>query len=189
MPQMPISLLSTALTALLPTVLARAETIEDLKGLSIDVHWKETYRMHHPPEQIWTTSTQNHDLRVYISSKSNIFAYETLTNPNGKEFNFLRVTPLDRASETGRGLMRTWTMTDGHLSMIQQALEGFRVLTVAVDPSRTTCTFNVRDEPDPKTGRFWNYRAVDGTPAEFASRAVMFYTCTVKRGNIFGPEE
>jgi hypothetical protein len=114
-----------------------AETFDQLKGLSIEV----TYQMHTtyrtPQGTLSLPRLQPASLRVYISSKGNIFEAEKL-GVSGLVFKFDRITALDRATESRLGLLQTWTMTAGHLTRITQYKEGFRVITIYFSRSRAT---------------------------------------------------
>jgi hypothetical protein len=174
-----------------PVNSTRGETFDELKGLSLDVVWTQHGRFITPPETAWRTDTQKQALQAYISSKGNICDYETFTDGAGRNYKWHRITGLDKGTvyNTNKGLMYTWTMVDGHLTKIQQGLAGFRTITVSVDPRNLTCSFQARDQPDPKTGQFWVYRALDARATQIMGRTVASYVCNVKRGNIFGLEQ
>jgi hypothetical protein len=175
----------------LPARLVTADPIDDFKGLSVEVTWTQHGSFHHPPDERWVVdSYQRGALRIYISLKGNIFDYEQFVDGGNNRRDWYRVAALNTPTSQGpRGLTYTWTMTGGQLVKTSQMLEGLRVMTIVVDPTKTTCVFQAKDVGDAKTGRFWVYRALDSTPSEIQGRTVDSYICTVKRGNIFGSDQ
>jgi hypothetical protein len=175
----------------LPARLVTADPIDDLKGLSVEVTWIQHGSFHHPPDERWVVdSGQKGALHIYISLKGNIFHHEQFDAGGKNKRDWHRVAALNTATSEGpHGLTYTWTMTGGQLVRTSQMLEGLRVMTIVIDPTKTTCAFQAKDVADAKTGRFWVYRALDGTPSEIQGRTVDSYSCTVKRGNIFGSDQ
>jgi hypothetical protein len=94
---------------------ATGETLEDLKGFSIEVSWTQHGSFNHPPDLKWYVQIQKDKLRVYVSDKGNIFDYEQFTPEYSPQFTWYRVTPLDRTTDVGFGLLRTWTIIDGEV--------------------------------------------------------------------------
>jgi hypothetical protein len=173
----------------LPSLLrpATAETFDELKGLSIDaaLDLDSWYSGADAP------SPERVELRlqIYISAKGNIFQYGTRTS-NISEYRFKRysVTALNQATDLRLGLLRTWTMINGHLTSVAQIVKGYSLLTISVDPARLTCNVDFRDQPDAKTGKVEIY-SNNGARIWMVKRRMVSRTCTVKRGNIFGPEQ
>jgi hypothetical protein len=84
--------------------------------------------------------------------------------------------------------MGAWTVEGGNLTQIKRQIEGFIVLSIAVDPSRTTCTYAVATQPDPTTHRVVR-QWLHGWTTEVVSLTARSSTCTIKKGNIFAADQ
>jgi hypothetical protein len=161
-----------------------AESLDDIKSLSVTVSWTQAETGYNE-FGVRFRLPRDRSIKLYISSKGNIFEYPAASNnwrygPT--------VSAVDKATDLisghwGQGQMMVWAMMDGHLKKIAKAIQGFSVLTVAIDPARLSCTFDAQIKPDPQTGMY----ATDltGPVIQLEALEVISYSCTVKKGNIF----
>jgi hypothetical protein len=161
-----------------------AESLDDIKGLSVVVSWRQEETGYNEFGARFRLP-KDRSITLYISSKGNVFEYPA-------ESNRWRYGPtvytVDKATtwssgHWGQGQMMVWAMMDGHLAQIAKGVQGFGVLTVAIDPARLSCTFDAQVKPDPQTGMY----ATDltGPVIQLEAVKVTSYSCSVKRGNIF----
>jgi hypothetical protein len=157
--------------------------LDDFKGYSIEIRYTTIPVI--VPGRFNGSAT--HTIRLYFSLTGNIFFYSEesggMISRRGSH-----VETLGQAMTMRNGRMRVWTVEEGHLTGIFQLREGFFVSTIAVDPSHLTCTFSGRIEPDPVTGRVV-IESLSGNVDLIMSYTVSSYTCTVKPGNIFAPDQ
>jgi hypothetical protein len=180
-------LFSLLLLICLPSKFGGAETIDDLKGLSIEVIFDQTSTYRVMPDSKYITGTYRKTLKAYVSSAGNIFDYADFGRTTNKNDSY-RITSLNRANEQNFGGMYAWTFLDGHLTRVHQMLEGIRVLTIEIDVRQMVCKFVARDERDPKTGRIQAY-GQKGKVLDIYSRTIHSYTCKVGRGNVFASNQ
>jgi hypothetical protein len=168
---------------------AHSETLEELKGLSIAVTWTYAQVDRHPPDVRWVTRTGiRQRLLVYVSLRGNIFHEQVAINDEGHEARGFSKTTIDKASSRGHDLLESWTLLDGHLTQILQEPKGIRIYTLAIDPTKLTCTFYAKDEPDQSTGEFFVFSPHGPWEVEIQQRRIENATCSVKRGNLFIPD-
>lgn len=157
---------------------------DDLRGYSIEVSTVETnvFRAD-DPRSIETRRNE----RIYVGQAGNVFEYSDYS-AGGLAQHGSNVTALESAKTVPRDRMRAWTMQGNRLQAIVKATEGFVVRTIDVDPSRTSCTFQIAMQPDPSTGRVMVQR-LNGHVAELTSLTVKSTSCAVKKGNIFAGDQ
>ena len=163
---------------------ASAESLEDIKGLSVTASWTQAETGYNE-FGVRFRLPRDRSIRLYVSTKGNVFEYPAESNnwrygPT--------VSAVDKATDLssghwGQGQMTVWAMMDGHLKKIAKAIQGFSVLTVAIDPARLSCTFDAQINPDPQTGRFAS--DLTGPVIQLEALQVISSSCAVKRGNIF----
>ena len=142
----------------LPAVSASAD---DLRGYSIDVTTVETdvFRADDPRSIDFTMHR-----RIYIGQAGDIFDY-TDQSAGGFTQHGANVIGMDRAKTMPHDRLRAWTMQGNRLQAIVKATEGIVVRTIDVDPSRTTCTYQIAMQPDPGTGRWWCNASMGTSPS------------------------
>jgi hypothetical protein len=174
---------------------AVCETLDELKGLSISFSYKE----HAVRKVVGSTNDFRHDrweqlLKLYIGSTGRIFQYSQ--HSLGKIGPSTTVWYLDKVKPTGNdrichdGSMITWTVSNGHLSMIYKEPEGFKIFTIAVDTAAMTCSVAIVYQADAVSGRLvqGDYGATC-LRFEELSHDVDSTSCSVKRGNIFADDQ
>jgi hypothetical protein len=179
-----ITLTSTALCFI--SDFSYAYTLEELRGISITIKWTQTvtYRTSNNWSQWVHRTGEPKTFRIYISSLGNIFDDEEIIyRDNVKGIQFHKTT-IDKVIETGRGDLYTWAFIDGRLTQLTKAIEGIRVYTINIDPTKSTCQFSAENRPDERTGRYiWPGRGPE--EVQVTERTVEAYTCTIIRGNAF----
>jgi len=164
----------------------QAETLQDIEGLSVKVDYHVQFTT--PVDQTHRIGTADVAIHFYISSKGNIFLYTGKASiySGGEETDVggrRRVVAPDQAGEQQFGQLDAWTMMNGHLTQIIKFIHGYAVTTIAIDPSRLTCTFDRQYQPDPQTGTIVSNTS--GRPVQIESYKVTSYSCDVKKGNVF----
>jgi hypothetical protein len=156
----------------------------DLRGYSIELTSVETnvFRAD-DPRSIDLTRHR----RIYIGQAGDVFDYSD-QSAGGFAQHGANVAAVDAAKTMPRDRMRAWTMQGNRLQAIVRATEGFVVATIDVDPSRTSCTYQIAMQPDPSTGRVVVQR-LNGHIAELVSLTIRSSSCAVKRGNIFAADQ
>jgi hypothetical protein len=163
-------------------------TLDELKGLSIEVNWSRSSIFGNVPRPV----SQNGKIQVYVGLNGHIFEYNHLEQFDGQR-SYSSVNTPDKAVSTTRssGLvsMHGWTAEGGKLQLIAPLDEGFAVTSIVVDPVKMTCTYEYADRPDPKTGRVVTMHPTTGAPYQVMSRTPGSSTCSVRRGNIFASDQ
>lgn len=171
--------MALALGSLAAPVLA-----DDLRGYSIELTAVETNAFRNDdPRSIDLTRHR----RLYVGQAGDIFDY-TDQSAGGFTQHGSSAVPLDKAKTIPRDRMRAWTMQGHRLQSIVKPTEGFVVSTIDVDPSRSTCTYQIAMQRDPSTGRVVVQR-LNGHVAELTALTVKSFSCTVKKGNIFAADQ
>ncbi|HTW53328.1 MAG TPA: hypothetical protein VME45_15665 [Stellaceae bacterium] len=167
-----------------------AVAADDLKGYSIDVTARIAFAYNDPQasKQYAAAGTLTTHKQIYVSLAGNVFSYGNTDYGVGGVDHTSNVAAPDKVMEGVRGKLGVWTMERNRLTWIAKDNEGFQVYTIAVDPSRTACTFAVALQPDPVTGRVMHIRRW-GYAAQLASMTVSTYSCTVRQGNIFASDK
>ena len=165
---------------------SRAETLRDIEGLSVTVDWTQAAWgwawYNNQPQASPINGTANRSLRLYISSKGNIFEYPAEAN-NWKYGP--TASAIDKAVDLKSGMLMAWTMVDGHLTKIIKGLQGFAEYIIAIDPARMTCSIDMQAVPDPQTRKV--VTNLNGYPVLTEGIKVISYSCKVIKGNIFAP--
>jgi hypothetical protein len=182
------ALLVTACLGLPPD--AAGATLDQMKGLSIEVSWNRNSVFGGVSKPI--SLSQTGKVRIYVSLTGHIFEYSDLEQFDGQR-SYSAVNTPDRATATtehnGHVVQHAWTFEGGNLQMITPLKEGFAVISIAVDPGRMTCAFQYADQPDPRTGRVVTVHPYSGLPYVVVSRTPGPTTCSVARGNIFASDQ
>jgi hypothetical protein len=172
------------------SVPANAETLEQIKGLSVKVEYKvQAIRVDDAGRRF--NMTADAAIHFYLSTKGNLFLYPggaTIhqdSAPDVRAEGGPTVMPIDKAGEQKFGQMNAWTMMNGHLTNIIKFIRGYAVTTVAIDPERLTCTFDRQYQPDPQTGTVVSN--LTGPATQIEGYKVASYSCAVTRGNVFAP--
>ena len=175
-------------------MLSQGSNLDELKGLSVNVTLVNRNSVRSAPDGQWITTRVPIQHRVYVSQRGNIFDY-TEVNAAGHQHSWGTKAALDKAVQPPNGnpimdpgSLTAWTLDNGRLTRITQLRAGFRISTIVIDPTRLTCTFDNRDEPDPKTGQVWQLSPLNGQPMEIKLQ-LESYNCVVKRGNIFADDQ
>lgn len=163
-------------------------TLDQLKGLSVEVNWNRSSVF----GGVASPVAQSGKIQVYVSLSGRIFEYNQLSQRGG-ERSYSSVNTPDRATATmehyGRAIMHAWTVEGGNLQLVQPLREGFAVSSIAVDPVNMTCAYRYADRPDPTTGKVVTVHPNTGAPYQVVSRSPSSYTCSVKRGNVFASDQ
>lgn len=173
-----------AINTLLHSQHAVGQTLNDLKGLSVRSVWNLQLKFRKPGTSNDFNVSVHVDRNLYISLKGNIFVYQDFPAPR------VGVLEIDRAyprPTIWSNQLFTWTLVNGHLTLVDQFLKGERVFTYVIDPRALTCMLNAHDEPDPAS-----HTMVDlgpSGPFETLSMGFAGSTCTVFRGNIFAGDQ
>jgi len=157
--------------------------LDELKGHSFEVSYTRIVRFHDsqkPVQQQWVD-------RFYVGRAGTIFEYTSHNfGPAGSGSGETAIAA-ERARSIPWGRMKAWDMRGGNLTKIVQLPQGDVILTVAVDPALSCCTFGLQARPDPSTHRIV-IEMPQGAKRELTSMGVPSYTCTVKQGSVFAAD-
>jgi hypothetical protein len=165
-------------TGLVPTALAASA--DDLKGLSIEVDW--TAETTFIRDGVTRSKTDQRSVHLYVGQRGHIFRYGGFGGNRDKS-----VTSFNQARTYLPNQMAAFTIVNGNLTQIFKLTKGFAVQTITVNPSLDACSFSEIYKPG-ADGKMMGFDPVTQTPFELVSRTVRSYTCTVKKGNVFGTE-
>jgi len=160
----------------------RAETLDEIKGLSVTISWAQHVvgTVHDVSGLRHLDTNNNRSISIYISTKGNVFEYPAESN----KWNFgPTVTSINQAGSLGNDQMMAWTMTAGHLNKVIKAIRGFVEYRIAIDPYKLSCTFDLKMYPDPQTGTMISNSV--GTQLDAVTLQMIGCSCTVKKGNVF----
>jgi len=163
-------------------------TLDELKGLSIEVNWDRSSIFGGVSRPV----PQNGKIQIYVGLNGHIFEYNHLQQFDGQRSYSSINTPDKAISSTmpsGLVVMHAWTVEGGKLQLVAPLKEGFSVTSIAVDPVKMTCAYEYADRPDPQTGRVVTIHPTTGAPFQVMSRTSGSYTCSVRRGNIFASDQ
>jgi hypothetical protein len=148
---------------------ALAVTMDDLKGYSIEVNATraQVFRPDNEPHNP-ASSTISINHRLYFGLSGNIFDY----------------SKVGAGMYSGQGSQ----VDAGRLTLLIKVTEGFIVQTIAVDPTKSTCTFSETAQRDPATGRLM-VQKLNGLTNEVVSFSTVSSSCTIKKGNIFATDQ
>jgi hypothetical protein len=172
---------------------AKAENIDQLKGLSISASWTEVLQPSVAGPESLTRQIVKKHLDLYISTIGRVFVYETqgfgIYGSHNQEKNKF-IYEIDKSSPPNHcGTRSTFTFVDGHLTFVGQQLEGFYLQTIPVNTTSMSCTFSSKRIPDQQTGRVVTYTASTSkttcTRTIILNHYVQSYECKVTIGNIF----
>jgi len=183
-----MALVGIVFVALAPS--ANGAGADDLKGYSIDVTATIAFAYNDPQasKRYGAAGTFTTHKQIYVSLAGNVFSYGNTDYGVGGVDHTSNVAAPDKVMEGARGRLGVWTMESNRLTWISKENEGFDVITITVDPSRSACTVTGALQPDPATGRVMVMRRW-GYVAQLVSMTVSTYTCTVKQGNIFASDK
>jgi hypothetical protein len=161
---------------------ARAETLAEIEGLSLTVNWMQRAQGADPSGH-YTFRDTPWSLRLYISSKGNVFVYPAATNGINPG---PQVYTIGAVEDHGDGYAVTWAMADGHLTDFIKYAQGATDVVFAIDPARLTCSFELRHHYDPQTGLI----TPRGPNGVYRMRLIetRSSSCAVTRGNIFATD-
>jgi hypothetical protein len=168
---------------------SQAETIDDLKGLSIKATLYRIMTFSRPPDTKYITEYQKLALQAYVSIIGNKFEYNTFNAYSGFSTSRSQITTLDKAAEARFGHLYTWTISQGHLSKVFSLFEGFRVFTISVNPAQMSCSFTAQELPDAATGKVVEYALGTGARLDVHNTVVQSSDCQVTKGNIFASDQ
>ncbi|HWB47870.1 MAG TPA: hypothetical protein VG651_02075 [Stellaceae bacterium] len=161
-----------------------AATLDELKGHSFEIAYTRSIQFQDSRKSV----EQRWVYRIYIGRAGTIFEYTGHDfGPAGSGSREITVAP-EQARSIPRGRMEAWDMQGGNLTKIVQLPEGDVILTIAVDPTLSHCTFGMQTRLDPTTHHLV-VQTHQGTRREIASMGVVSYVCTVKTGNVFAADQ
>jgi hypothetical protein len=163
---------------------AGGATLDELKGHSFEVSYTRSMLFadaKRPVEQQWVD-------RFYVGRAGTIFEYTSHDfGPAGSGSGQTAVAA-DRARSIPWGRMKAWDMQGGNLTKIVQLPEGDVVMTIAVDPGLSRCSFGLQARADPSTRRIV-IQTPQGARRDVVSIGLVSYVCTIKPGNIFAADQ
>jgi hypothetical protein len=183
------AVIATGQVITMSTGTAHAATLDELKGLSVQVGYTSYISVRSPSDAKYNRVQLRSDLRIYIGLKGTIFEYSHTNTSGGSVIQNTPVFTINRARHRSHDLLMVWTIDRGTLMKIVQLVSGFEVVSLMIDPEKLTCKFDSHDEPDTTTGRILLYSSITGELLETGNKTVASYTCAVSRGNIFAADQ
>jgi len=112
--------------ALVGPAQARAETLDEIKGVSVIVSWRQAETGYNE-FGVRFRLPRDRAIKLYVSSKGNIFEYPAESNNwrYGPAVYAIDKATLTPSGHWGQGQMTVWTMMDGHLTRVTKAIQGF----------------------------------------------------------------